>query len=346
MPGAGSPTHKIYWEEYGNPEGEPVMVLHGGPGGGSSPSMTRFFNPDRYRIFLSDQRGCGKSTPSAGDADPAPALTDNTTAHLVADIEALRGHFGVRGKMHVFGGSWGSTLALAYAQAHPQNVESIILRGVFLCRRKDLDALYQGNAGGNAADAPAQIFFPEAWARFVSVIPPEQRGDMVKAYAGIFASRPQDEAGRARVRQAEKAWTAWEGVTSYLAQDVSNLGHFSEDRFATVFSRIENHYFMNGAFFGGKSGEGNRDNNYILDNIARIRDIPLAVVHGRYDVVCPLDQAEALAKAYRDAGGCSLDYRVTVAGHSQFERETALALSAIMDGLPPMTEHRAARAAG
>ncbi len=169
--------HKNLWEEYGDPKGEPVMFLHGGPGGGCSPFMARFFDPKRYRIILFDQRGCGKSTPNAADADSAPALRDNTTAHLIEDINKLKADRSITGKMHVFGGSWGSTLSLAYAIAHPQNVESLILRGIFLCRRKDLDYLYQGNAAtiaqnpGDTSQPGAYQMYPEGWTDFVAMIP-------------------------------------------------------------------------------------------------------------------------------------------------------------------------------
>src|SRR5262249_6600748 len=177
----GFSEHRIYWEEYGSLGGEPVIVMHGGPGAGSHSSSARFFNPQRYRVVLFDQRGCGKSTPSASDDDATPALTDNTTQHLIDDVLALRHELNIDGKMHVFGGSWGSTLALAYAIAHPATVQTLILRGVFLCRRADVDYFFQGNAAEFAADpmampAPgAYLDFPAAWRHFIDVIPPEDR---------------------------------------------------------------------------------------------------------------------------------------------------------------------------
>jgi proline iminopeptidase len=334
-----APRHEVYWEEYGNPAGEPVLFVHGGPGGSTKPALARFFAPDRYRVVMFDQRGAGRSRPSASDEDARPALRDNTTAHLIGDMLALRRHLGIDGKMHVFGGSWGSTLALAYAIAHPDTVETLILRGIFLCRRKDLDFFYQGNAATYAlrpddTSVPGTYqCYPEAWKAYVEVIPPEERGDMVKAYAELFASAAESEAERARVTAAALAWSVWEGVTSYLAQDLSNLGSFAEPEFARAFARIENHYFMNGAFLGGH-GEANRDQNYILENVARIAHLPIHIVHGRYDLVCPLFQAEELVAALRAAGARELDYRIPPAGHSMQERENNRALTDIMDTLP------------
>ena len=330
--------HKIYWEEYGNPQGEPVMFLHGGPGGGCSPFMARFFDPKRYRVILFDQRGCGKSTPGAA-TDSITALTDNTTAHLIDDINKLKANRNITGKMHVFGGSWGSTLSLAYAIAHPQNVESLILRGIFLCRRKDLDYLYQGNAAtiagkpDDTAQPGAYQMYPEAWTDFVAAIPPAERNDMVGAYARIFAMVPKDQAERDLQDRAAIAWSVWEGLTSYMAQDTSDLGKFAEPDFAKTFARIENHYFMNGAFLGG-SGEANRDNNFIIDNIDRLKDIPTYIVHGRFDVVCPVFQADELVTAFKRAGHKQIEFYRTTAGHSQLERENYLTLVDIMDKLP------------
>ena len=335
----------MYWAEYGNPEGEPVFVVHGGPGGATEPNMARYFDPARSRVVLFDQRGCGKSSPSAA-TDPEHALLDNTTAHLIDDMLALRSHRGITGKLHLFGGSWGSTLALAFAIAHPALVETLVLRGIFLCRRKDVDFFYQGNARGYE-DHPHETaipgtyqFFPEAWRSFVEEIEPAARHDMVKAYAAIFASSPRAPAEVERVTRAAIAWSVWEGTTSYLAQDLSQLGKFAEPDFAKAFARIENHYFMNGAFLGG-SGEANRDQNFILDNIARIREISVHIVHGRYDMVCPLTQAEELVHALCAVGASRPDYRITAAGHSMRERENYCALVDIMDGLPRMSDRSA-----
>jgi proline iminopeptidase len=336
-----NPRHEIHWEEYGNPAGEPVIFLHGGPGGGVQPILARFFNPERYRIVLFDQRGCGKSRPNASDHDAGPALADNTTGHSIADIQALRAQLGITGKAHVFGGSWGSTLALAYGIAHPEDVATLILRGIFLCRPKDLDYFYQGNAASYASDPydtrlpGTYLCYPEAWKPFVEAIEPSERGDMVKAYARIFAEEPRTAEQRARQTRAALAWSVWEGATSYLAQDLSDLGKFAEPEFARAFARIENHYFMNGAFLGG-TGEANRNQNFILENVGRIRDLDIRVVHGRYDQVCPMFQAEELVHALRKVGAQRVDYRLTPAGHSMQERETQRVLTEIMDTLPPL----------
>ena len=338
------PPHTIAWQEYGNPKGEPVMFLHGGPGGGCAPFLARFFDPERYRIILLDQRGCGKSRPSAADNNPLPALENNTTGHLIGDMDALRSELGIRGKMHLFGGSWGSTLALAYAIEHPENVESMVLRGIFLCRKQDLDYFYQGNAATyeknpNDHSVPgAYLMYPEAWKRFVEIIPPEKRGDMIKAYAAIFSHIPANDVEHARLTEAAKAWSVWEGVSSYLSQDLSDLGKFEEPEFAKAFARIENHYFMNGAFLGGKSGEPNRSNNYILEHADRIKDIPIRIVHGRADQVCPLFQAEELVEALKKADAKDMQYTITPAGHSMLELENCLALTRAMDELPRMRQ--------
>lgn len=337
------PPHTIAWQEYGNPKGEPVMFLHGGPGGGCAPFLSRFFDPERYRIILFDQRGCGKSRPSAADDNPSAALENNTSGHLIEDMETLRRELGIRGKMHLFGGSWGSTLAMAYAIEHPEHVQSLVMRGIFLCRKQDLDYFYQGNAATyennpNDHSVPgAYLMYPEAWKRFVEVIPPEKRGDMVKAYAEIFARTPTNEAEHAEQTAAAKAWSVWEGVTSYLSQDLRNLGKFEEPDFAKAFARIENHYFMNGAFLGG-AGEQNRDNNYILKNVGKLKDITIRIVHGRADQVCPLFQAEELVSALKNAGAKDVQYHITSAGHSMLERENCVALTRMMDELPKMRQ--------
>jgi proline iminopeptidase len=339
---SAQPPHLMYWEEYGNPKGEPVIFIHGGPGGGTTPTLSRFFDPKRYRIILYDQRGCGKSLPSAADDDAAPALADNTTAHLVGDIAALRAALGIEGKMHVFGGSWGSTLALAYAIRHPQTVRTLILRGIFLCRRQDLDYFYQGNAA-MYADNPqdsllpgAYMYYPQAWKTYVEAIPAAERGDMVAAYAHRFAAVPANVEEEAALTHIARAWSLWEGVTSYLTYDPGDPGKFGEERFARAFARIENHYFMNGAFLDG-SGEEGRKQDYLLQHCAAIRHIPIHIVHGRYDQVCPLFQAEALVAALRHAGARQVDYRVTCAGHSMMERENNRALTETMDGLPQLS---------
>jgi proline iminopeptidase len=206
----GYSEHRIYWEEYGSLAGEPVIVMHGGPGAGSHGSSARFFNPQRYRVVLFDQRGCGKSTPSASDDDATPALTDNTTQHLIDDVSALRHELNISGKMHVFGGSWGSTLALAYAIAHPATVQTLILRGVFLCRRADVDLFLPEPPNSRQTRSPcrhpAPIWtFPTAWRHFVDVIPREDRGDVVKGLAKAFSSPPRTDAERERLAKVASA---------------------------------------------------------------------------------------------------------------------------------------------
>ncbi|MGE5270030.1 MAG: prolyl aminopeptidase [Thiohalocapsa sp.] len=337
---AGFSDHQIYWEEYGTLTGEPVMVMHGGPGAGSHISFTRFFDPGRYRIILFDQRGCGKSTPSASD-DPAAALTDNTTRHLIDDISALRQELDIGGKMHVFGGSWGSTLALAYAIAHPATVQTLILRGVFLCRRVDADYFLQGNAAQFAADplampAPgAYLDFPTAWRRFVDAIPAEDRGDVLKGLSNVLCAVPRTDAERERQAEAASACVAWEGSASRLRRD-ENSHSPPNKKYALTAARILVHYMINGGFLGGE-GQANRDNNYILDHAGRLRDIPVYVVHGRYDRVCHLYQAEALVQALRAAGNDAISYFITTAGHSSFEPETDTRLRTIMNDLRRMT---------
>jgi proline iminopeptidase len=337
---AGFSDHQIYWEEYGTPTGEPVMVMHGGPGTGSHISFTRFFDPRRYRIILFDQRGCGKSTPNASD-DAAAALTDNTTRHLIDDASALRRELDIGGKMHVFAGSWGSTLALAYAIAHPATVQTLILRGVFLCRRVDVDYFLQGNAAQFAADplampAPgAYLDFPTAWRRFVDAVPAEHRGDVVKGLSEVLCTSPRTDVERERQVKVASACVAWEGSASRLSRD-ENSHSQPNQKYALINARLLAHYMINGGFLGGE-GEANRDNNYILDHAGQLRDIPVHVVHGRYDRVCHLYQAEALVQALRSAGNSAVNYFITTAGHSSFEPETDSRLRTIMNDLPRMT---------
>ncbi len=338
----GFSEHRIYWEEYGSRAGEPVIVMHGGPGAGSHSSFARFFNPQRYRVILFDQRGCGKSTPSASDDDATSALTDNTTEHLIDDVSALRFHeLGITGKMHVFGGSWGSTLALAYAIAHPATVQTLILRGVFLCRRADVDYFFQGNAAEFAADPLAMPVpgayhdFPTAWRHFVDAIPPEDRGDVVRGLSKTFSAPPRTDEERARLVKAASACVAWESSASRLNRDENSHSQPSQ-KYALTAARILIHYMVNGGFLGA-GGEASRDNNYILGHIARLRNIPVHVVHGRYDRVCHLYQAEALVRALRDTGNNAVSYFITTAGHSSFEPETDTRLRTIINELPPLT---------
>ncbi len=280
-----SPLHRVYYEQCGNPRGKPVVFLHGGPGAGCSPKSRRFFDPAHYRIVLFDQRGCGRSTPHA-------ELTDNTTWHLVADIEAIRSHLGID-RWQVFGGSWGSTLALSYAQTHPDRVSELVLRGIFMLRRWELEWFYQ-----KGCDA----LFPDAWETYLSAIPEAERGDLMSAYHRRLTSPDGD------VRlTAAKAWSVWEGSTSFLLQDHAHINGTAQDEFALAFSRIECHYFVNGGFFD--------HDDQLLRNVDRIRGIPAVIVQGRYDVVCPMRSAWDLHRAWPEA-----DLRIAVdSGHSAFE---------------------------
>ncbi len=342
LPISKNSKHEIYYAEYGNPKGEPVIFLHGGPGGACDVKDTRFFDPNRYRIVLFDQRGCGKSKPNVAN-DPENGLVDNDTPHLIADIEKLCEALSIRKKFHLFGGSWGSTLALAYAIEYPEKVQSLVLRGIFLVRAEDFDYFYQGNAvfyHGNPFDTKksgAYIFFPEEWKEFVEIIPVEERGDMIKAYAEIFNKEPQDSQESEFQIHAIKAWTKWEGVTSYISQKLEDLGKFGDVEFAKAFALIENHYFMNGCFLGGKSGDAWRGNNFILENISRIIQIPIRIVQGRYDQVCPRFGADALAFELRKLGAQDVEYKITAAGHSRYERENVVAQTEFMDKMPFIT---------
>ena len=283
-----SELHEIYFEESGNPDGKPAVFLHGGPGGGTEPKMRRFFDPARYRIVLFDQRGCGRSRPHA-------SLVDNTTWHLVDDIERLREHLHIE-RWLVFGGSWGSTLALAYAEKHPERVTELILRGIFMLRRWELDWFYQRSDGTGA-------LYPDLWEPYVALIPQGERADMMRAY---YARLTSDDAGVRK--QAAKAWSVWEGATSNLRPAADYIAKFDEDRFAEAFARIECHYFVNGGFF--------RADSQLLDDVHRIRHIPGIIVQGRYDIVCPMKSAWDLHRAWPEA-----DLRIVPdAGHSAFER--------------------------
>ena len=325
------PDHKLYWEEYGNPQGEPVMFLHGGPGGACAPVMSRFFDPRRYRVILFDQRGCGKSEPTVASVGPKVALARNTTDDLVDDINRLRDALGVTGKMHVFGGSWGSTLALVYAIRHPANCASLILRGIFLGSQGDIDYLYQGNAATYheapyALTQPGSYFtYPDEWAAFLAPIPAQDRGEVRRAYKAIFDMAPASDAERKRQLGAAVAWSLWEGAISNMIPDHADTGKFGEAEFALCFAQIEAHFFANDLFLAP---------DYIIGNVERIAGIPTHIVHGRFDQVCPLTQASRLAQALEAAGSAPATFMITTAGHSAMERETVLALTAIMDGLP------------
>jgi proline iminopeptidase len=327
------PPHRLYWEEYGNPAGEPVMFLHGGPGGACSPVMARFFDPSRYRIILFDQRGCGKSEPNVASAGSAVALTRNMTDDLIGDIEKLRDHRNIAGAMHVFGGSWGSTLAMAYAIAHPGHCASLILRGIFLGSSADLLYLYQGNAATWTDDpygltAPgAYIHYPDEWAALLAMLTPDERGDVMGAYKAIFDMVPRTAAETERQLAAAFAWSVWEGVISNMIPEPADSGKFGEADFALCFAQIEAHYFANNLFLAP---------GHFFDHIGVLAAIPVHIVHGRFDQVCPLTQASRLVAALRAAGAEPASFVITNAGHSAMERENALALTAIMDGLPPI----------
>lgn len=292
-----SSVHELYFEESGNPHGKPVVFVHGGPGSGTQAIQRRFFDPRKYRILLFDQRGSGKSTPHA-------SLEDNTTWHLVEDMEKLRVHLGVE-KWQVFGGSWGSTLALAYAETHPTRVSELVLRGIFLCRKREIDWLYQFGA---------HAIFPDAWEEYSSFIPPEERNDYVSAYhRRLTGSDPGLQV------RAAKIWSGWEGRTSKLLPDPSFVEHFEEDRFALAFARIECHYFKNGAFL--------KTDDQLLRDVQKIRNIPAVIVQGRYDIVCPMQTAWDLHKAWPEA-----DFIIVPdAGHSVFEPSTSKAVVAATD---------------
>ncbi|HWW28252.1 MAG TPA: prolyl aminopeptidase [Caulobacter sp.] len=268
--GADAP-HEIYYEECGAPRGKPAVILHGGPGGAVNPTMRRFFDPTRWRMALFDQRGCGRSRPNA-------SLEDNTTWSLIADIERLRVHLGIE-KWTVFGGSWGSTLALAYAITHPDRVEALVLRGIFLLTQKELRWFYQDGAS---------MLFPDAWERFLAPIPAEERGDLITAY-----HRRLTHADRRVQAQAAGAWSQWEGDTISLRGPEARPPKFNEEDFAVAFARIECHFFANGGFF--------EEDGWILKNIDRIRHIPAWIVQGRFDVVTPLDSAWSLHRAWPEA---------------------------------------------
>ncbi|HMB55721.1 MAG TPA: prolyl aminopeptidase [Arenimonas sp.] len=284
--------HTLYYEQCGNPNGKPVVMLHGGPGAGCGAKMRRFHDPERYRIILFDQRGSGRSTPHAD-------LTDNGTWDLVADIEKLRKHLSIE-RWQVFGGSWGSTLALAYAETHPGRVTELVMRGIFMLRRWELEWFYQGGC---------HRLFPEAWEKYLAPIPPAERGDLISAYHRRLIS--SDEATRL---DAARAWSTWEASTSLLLQDEAFIRSHEDAHFALSFARIENHYFVNKGFF--------EVDDQLLRDAHKLHGIPGVIVHGRYDVVCPAQNAWDLHKAWPEA---KLVISPT-SGHSAFETENASAL--------------------
>jgi proline iminopeptidase len=292
--------------------------------------MSRYFDPARYRVILFDQRGCGKSSPTVAADGPQGGLANNTTDHLVSDINALREALGIAGTMHVFGGSWGSTLALVYAIRHPQNVRSLVLRGIFLGEQGDFDYMYQGNAetfasAPYALTAPgAYIFYPQEWRAFLSIVPQTGRANVARAYKEIFDMRPRTEAERDGQLQAALAWSVWEGAISNMIPEPAEAGKFGDPDFAVSFAQIEAHYFANQLFL---------DEAYIVRNADRLAPLPVHIVHGRFDQACAISQACRLVSAL-EANGARPMFVTTNAGHSAMERETVLALTAIMDGLP------------
>ncbi len=280
-----SELHDIYYEECGNPRGKPVLFVHGGPGAGASEKSRCFFDPKHYRIVLFDQRGCGRSRPHA-------SLVENTTWHLVADMEKLREKLEIE-RWQVFGGSWGSTLGLAYAQTHPDRVSELVLRGIFLLRRWEIDWFYQ--AGANA-------LFPDRWRHFVAPIPLEERDNLLQAYHRRVTGSDLKVAKR-----AARAWSVWEASTSYLRVNDDNIKSWGADRFALAIARIECHYFVNKGFLYTE--------DQLIRNAEQLRHIPGVIVQGRYDIVCPMANAWELHEAWPEA-----HLRIVAdAGHAAFE---------------------------
>lgn len=267
--------NRIHWEVCGNPAGKPVVMLHGGPGAGCGPDHRRQFDPEAYRIVLFDQRNCGRSRPPA--SDPSVSLADNTTWHLVADIERLREHLDID-RWQVFGGSWGSALALAYAQTHPERVTEMVLRGIFTLRPFELYWFYQEGAS---------LLFPDLWEKYVAPIPEDERDDLVAA----FHSRLNDSDPAVRL-PAALAWSVWEGSTITLRPNTEVIGEHSDEDYAVAFSRIENHYFLNGGFF---------EDDQLIRDVDKIRHIPCVIVQGRYDVCTPAATAWDLHRAWPEA---------------------------------------------
>jgi len=294
-----SELHSIYVEEVGNPEGKPVIFLHGGPGGGCAEDYRRYFDPKKWRIILFDQRGCGKSLPFA-------ELRENTTWDLVNDIEKIRHHLNIN-KWYVFGGSWGSTLSLTYSITHPEKCLGLILRGIFLLRKKEIQWFYQEGASR---------LYPDAWEKYISPIAPEKRQDFVSAYYEILTSDNEE----LKIKAA-RAWSVWEASTSKLTQSPELMNSFDEDQFAQAFARIECHYFINNGFF--------ETDNWILENAHKIAQLPTWIVHGRYDVVCPVESAWDLKKQLPKAQL----YIMQNSGHSLSEPEIKDKIIEITDSL-------------
>jgi len=290
--------HEIYIEECGNEAGEPVVFLHGGPGAGCEPYHRQLFDPEKYRIILFDQRGCGRSTPHA-------SLENNTTQHLIDDMEKIREKLGIR-RWVVAGGSWGSTLALAYAQAHPRRVSGLIVRGIFLATSKDVDWFYQEGASR---------IYPDYWQDFIKPIPEIEQDNLLQAYHQRLIGG--NEIARMRVA---KAWSLWEARTATLLPSSSVLNHFSDPHTALSVARIEAHYFVNNSFL---------EENELLKNASKLKDIPGYIIHGRYDMICPLEQAYALHEVW----GIADFFVVQGAGHSAGEPGISAALIEASDGM-------------
>ena len=293
--------HRVYWECSGNPEGKPVVFLHGGPGASTSPLHRRLFDPAKYRIVLFDQRGCGRSTPHA--SEPGADLRHNTTWHLVADIELLRKNLGIA-RWQVFGGSWGSALALAYAQTHPEAVTELVLRGIFTLRRHELEWFYEGGA---------EAIFPDLWQHFIEPIPVLERSRMIDAYA-----RRLSDPDPAVHEPAALAWTRWEASTLTLLPDPDLVATMTDAQKALAFARIENHYFLHGGWF---------EEGQLIAGVDAIRDIPAVIVQGRYDVCTPPMTAWDLHRAWPEADLVM----VPDAGHSASEPGIARALREATD---------------
>ena len=290
--------HELYFEECGNPEGKPAVFLHGGPGGGVRPHYRQYFDPEAWRVVLFDQRGCGRSTPCA-------SLEANTTWHLVHDMEVLRGHLGISSWL-VFGGSWGSALALAYAQTHPEHVSELVLYGIFTLRQSELRWLYQDGASH---------VFPDAWEDFLAPVPEAERDDLMGSYMRLLTSGDPDIE-----REAARAWSVWEGSILSLIPDPGRLERFACDGFARAFARIECHYFVNGGFLS-------RDGQ-LIDDIDRCRHVPAVIVQGRYDICTPARTAWDLHRAWPEA-----DFRlVPDTGHTALEPGNIHELVGATDG--------------
>ena len=280
-----SDIHEIFIEQSGNPNGKPVVFLHGGPGGGIESIYRQYFNPDKWRIIIFDQRGCGQSTPHA-------ELRENTTWDLVNDIEKIRVELGIN-TWTVFGGSWGSTLSLSYAITHPERCNALILRGIFLLRKKEINWFYQEGCS---------YIYPDAWEKYLSPISQDERIDLVSAYYKRLISDDKNT----RIKAA-KAWSIWEASTSKLIQSKKSLHSFDNEKVAEAFARIECHYFTNKGFF--------ETDNWIIENVDKIKDIPTEIVQGRYDVVCPMVSTWELHKALPD----SVLHVIQDSGHSMTE---------------------------